>query len=118
MDKYRFYKNEIEWYVDLPAYVEQGGTIEDLQMVEGADVMLDIVSNGNKKVDLNISSEKFEGADQLILKKMGEPLKGGAYYYMKEFEGKEVNLTMWLCKVIEFVFGEIPENIFLARANV
>ena len=115
MNKYGFYKNEVEWFVDMPEYLEKGGSIGDLEMVEGADKMLDIMAEGKKEVILNISTEKFENSDQLNLKEKFSPLKGGGYYFMQEFEGKEINLTMWLCGVIEFVFGEVPANIFVRR---
>lgn len=115
MNKYRFYKNEVEWFVDLPEYLEKGGSISNLEMVEGADTMLDIMSAGKKEVILNMSTEKLDNSDRLTLKEKCEPLKGGAYYFMKEFEGKEINLTMWLCQVVEFEFGEIPTNIFVRR---
>ena len=115
MNKYRFYKNEIEWFVDLPEYLEKGGSIGNLEMVEGADTMLDIIAEGKKEIILYMSTEKLDNAARLTLKEKCEPLKGGAYYFMKEFEGKEINLTMWLCQVVEFVFGEIPTNIFVRR---
>jgi len=115
MRTYRFYKNEIEWFVDLPEYLEKGGDIGDLQMVEGADTMLDIMSEGKKEVVLCISTEKFDGSDQLKLIEKCHPLKGGGYYFMKKFEQEEINLRIWLCRVVEFVFGDIPENLFIKR---
>jgi len=42
---------------------------------------------------------------------------GGGYYYMKEFEGKEVKQNMWLCEVTRFVFNAIPEKIFIKRGS-
>ena len=115
MNKYRFYKNETEWFVDLPEYIENGGSIGNLEMVEGADTMLDMMAEGKKEVMVFISTENFDGSDRLAIKEKCDPLKGGAYYLMKEFEGKEISLTMWLCGVIEFVFGEIPSNLFVRR---
>ena len=118
MTTYRFYKNETGWFVDLPEYIEKGGTIDNLEMVEGADTMLDIIGEGKKEVTLSIATEKFQNSDQLELKEKADQLKGGAYYFMKAFEGKEINLTMWLCGVIEFVFGGIPQQIYLRRENL
>jgi hypothetical protein len=118
MHKYKFEKNGIEWYVDLPGYIENGGSPGELQMVEGADTMLEIMSEGKREVMLTISTERFDRSDELTLKERCGPMKGGAYYFMKEFEGKQINLTMWLCQVIEFVFGEIPSNIFMRREQL
>jgi len=35
---------------------------------------------------------------------------------LEKFEGKELNKRMWLCSVIEFVFADIPEQIYIKRA--
>ena len=115
MNKYRFYKNGREWFVDLPEYLEKGGSVGNLEMVEGADTMLNIIAEDKEEVILYMSTEKLVNSDHLTLKEKCEPLKGGAYYFMKEFEGKEINLTMWLCQVVEFVFGDIPTNIFVRK---
>jgi hypothetical protein len=117
MKKYRFYKNEVEWYADLPEYLEQGGSTGDLQMVEGADKMLDLMSEGETEVTVTIATENFDGADELILNEKCDPIKGGGYYLMPRFEGKQINLTMWLCQVTEFVFGEIPSLLFIKRES-
>lgn len=41
MKPYKFVKTGRDWYIDLPEYIAQGGTMGDLQMVDGADKMLD-----------------------------------------------------------------------------
>jgi len=115
MYKYRFYKNETGWFIDLPEYIEKGGTIDNLQMVEGADTMLDSIAGTADKVVLSISKEKFEGADVLVLKEKADPIKGGGYYFLAQFENKILNLDMWLCDVTEFVLGGIPDAIYLRR---
>ena len=61
MNTYRFYKNEAGWFIDHPAYIQQGGTVADLEMVDGADTMLDIIAAGGNDVHLTISKEPFEG---------------------------------------------------------
>lgn len=115
MTKYRFYKNEAEWYVDLPEYLENGGSIGNLEMVEGADTMLDLVADGKNEIFLHIGTDAFKDSDVLTLLEICDPLKDGGYYLMKEFEGKEVNIKMWLCGVVEFVFGDIPKEIFIRK---
>lgn len=118
MDKYKFYKNEIEWFVDLPEYLESGGSIGDLQMVEGADTILDLMAEGKKNISLNISTQQFEGADELILIEKCDEFTGGGYYLMKTYDGKEIDLKMWLCGVVEFVFNEIPEHLFIQKEKM
>jgi len=85
-------------------------------MVEGADTMLDIIAEGENEVSLIIDRIPFAGSDQLTLKDRCDPYVGGAYYYLQIFEGKEIKLTMWLCSVTEYVFGDLPEQIFIKRA--
>lgn len=113
--KYKFLKKEQEWYMDLPAFLEAGGSMENLQMVEGADKMLDTIAGMEITVTLSIAKEKFEMADVLVLKEKCDRMKGGGYYFMAEFEGKIVNLTMWFCGVTEFVLGDIPPKIYLRK---
>ena len=116
--KYQFSKTGTEWYIDLPEYLEKGGNITNLQMVEGADTMLDIIAGTANKVVLSIAKEKFEGADVLVLKEKADPIKGGGYYFLAQFENKPVNLNMWLCDVTEFVLGDIPAKIYLRREKL
>lgn len=117
MQSYRFIKTGSEWYIDLPEYLAQGGTQGDLQMVEGADKMLDMMAGGAGSVTLSIAKEPFDKADMLSLTEKCDPYIGGGYYLMKDYEGEEVNRTMWLCQVTEFVFGELPEKIYLRKEN-
>jgi len=115
VNKYKFYKNGEEWYIDLPDYLEAGGSIGELQMIEGADIMLDVIAGTDDTVTLFISTEMFEGADVLILKEKCDPIKGGGYYFLAEFEGRTLNQLMWLCGVTAYVLGDIPPNIYLKR---
>jgi hypothetical protein len=117
MKTYKFIRTGREWYIDLPEYVELGGDFGDLQMVDGADRMLDNIAGQADNVSLIISDNKFPGADILILKEKCEPVIGGGYYFLENFEGNKFNQTMWLCQVTEFVFGGIPDQIFIKRDN-
>jgi hypothetical protein len=116
MDTYRFIKEGRDWYIDLPEYLENGGSKADLQMVEGADKMLDYISEGKNTVMLSIDRITFTGSDELRLIERCDPFVGGGYYNLQTFEGKELNQTMWLCAVTEYVFGDLPEQIFIKRA--
>jgi hypothetical protein len=113
MRTFKFLRTGNEWYVDLPEYIEQGGSVGDLQMVEGADKMLDMMAEKENFVLLSISKEPFNGADLLVLTEKCDPYIGGGYYFMKQYQGQEVNRTMWLCQVIEFALGDIPQQIFV-----
>lgn len=115
MNTYRFIKEGRDWYIDLPEYIENGGSKGDLQMVEGADTMLDVISDGTNEVSLTLDRTSFSGSDILTLTERCDPYIGGGYYLLQTFEGKAFNKTMWLCAVTEYVFGDLPAQIFIKR---
>jgi hypothetical protein len=117
METHRFYRDGLGWYIDLPSYLKQGGSLGDLQMVDGADKMLDIMAGNDKDVVVQISTEPFQGSDVLEMTEKCDPYIGGAYYLLNTFEGREINQHMWLCQVTEFVFGYLPERIYVKRIN-
>lgn len=110
MRTFEFIKEDTgRWYVVLP---EWPGIKEELEMVLGADTMLDVASeNGSHKVRLCISEEPFDGSDELALTKVDKV--EGAFYRLTEFEGKNIGLDMWLCNVTKFIFGGFPERIYI-----
>jgi len=116
MRKFRFYKeSDNRWYIDLPEWT---GSKADLEMVAGADNMLDYMAEGNNEVHAYISEIEFECADVLKLKGLADDIGNGAYYFMKKYRGIEINLSLWLCDVTLFVFnGKFPEYIFIASTN-
>ena len=118
METYTFYKEDFGgWYIDLPAYLEQGGSKGDLAMVAGADTMLDIIAGDKKQVTIDLDIKPFDGSDLLELTKVCDPSTGGGYYLMRRFEGRTLNQEMWLCAVTEFVFGYLPERIYVRRVK-
>lgn len=117
MQKYKFIKTGKEWYIDLPGFIEQGGSWGDLQMVEGADIMLNIIAGIEKDLMLYIDRSYFDGSDLLVLTEKCDPHIGGGYYFLKNYNGNEINQILWLCQVTEFVFGEIPDQIFIRKAE-
>jgi hypothetical protein len=117
MNTYKFYKEGLSWYIDLPEYLAQGGSKGDLQMVDGADTMLDLMAKGEPSVVLQISEEPFTGADLVALQEKCDPSIGGGNYFMASFEGEAVQQRMWLCQVTEFVFGYLPDQIFVRRVE-
>src|SRR5574338_1054899 len=110
MTKYRFYKDpENKWFIDLPSWP---GEKAELQMVCGADTMLEYMAEGNDVVFVYISESEFGGCDTLIM--LPEVLPSGAYYLMQRIRGIEINLEMWLCDVTKFVFRKFPEKLYLS----
>lgn len=115
MKTLKFYK-EIDgsWFVDLP---EWEGSKADLQMVAGADTMLDMIAEGEKEVRLNLSEKHFNNSDVLEFKSMAEDLGNGAYYKFEKYKGIEINHDVWLCDVTLEVFGHFPKQIFISAVN-
>lgn len=110
---FKFYKNsKSEWYLDLP---EWEGDLDELQMIDGADQWLDLLSNNALSITVWIADENFKGASILTLLHVREEnLGGGGDYYLESYQSKKVELKLWLCKVTEFVFGNIPQRIYFA----
>lgn len=113
MKRLKFYKeNDGTWFVDLPDWE---GSLADLQMVYGADTMLDIFAEGEKEVMLLLSEKHFEHSDVLEFKNLAEDLGNGAYYKLENYKGININHDIWLCDVTLFVFhGHFPKQIFIS----
>lgn len=117
VNTYTFYKESYGgWYIDLPAYLEGGGSKGDLAMVAGADTMLDIMVAGGDRVALLLSLEPFPGFDELELLRPSDPALGGGDYILRQFKGQQLDHKVWLCGVTEYVFGFLPERIYIKRA--
>lgn len=115
MHTHTFTKEPSGWYIELPDYIQQGGSKADLQMIDGADAMLDIMAAGESSISLIFDDKALEDADKVILLEKCDPYIGGGNYIMPQWEGKTVDRRLWLCGVTEFVFGYIPETIFVKR---
>src|SRR3954470_11592278 len=98
MQTHRFYRENGGWFIDLPEYLEQGGQKGDLAMVSGADTMLDLIAGKDDSVTLQLDLQPFAGSDELLLTEICDPVMGGGYYHMQEFENRKVNQDMWLCE--------------------
>jgi hypothetical protein len=106
MKKFNFYKEQgNRWFINLPDWE---GDKDDLEMVMGADTMLDILAQGEDNVSLSMSDKPFESYDYLLTLKE-EIYEGGMY----ELSSTNFNFDVWLCFVTKFVFGEFPNKIYL-----
>ena len=112
---YKFYKTEDKrWYIDLPTWK---GDKSDLEMVAGADVMLDILSEGKGKLTVDLSDkytdkQKWDKPVILELHEKHAGLTGGGATYMWGDE------KIWLCDVTKFVFdGYFPHFIIFGIIN-
>lgn len=98
-----------EWYIVLPDY---HGPKEDLQMVYGADTMLDMISKYKTEVSIDVAV-KFEDGNYAYhnLRKLTIPEQFdiGGQWYVLEYINRAY--AVWLCDVTKHVFGEFPNII-------
>jgi len=117
LSTYKFAREGTQWFIDLPEYLAQGGSKADLQMVEGADELLDLIANGKRRVTIQLDREPFEGADVLELVELCDAPKGGGYYKLERYRQQKLNKRIWLCDVTLFVFGDMPERIYIKKLS-
>lgn len=120
VETFKFYKDNKRWYIDLPKWEELFNERDSLEMVEGADLMLDHIAGVNRtEVWLKIS-------DTLILRnyldmtQICDPeidLKTGADYIMTNYNGQPFIQKVWLCDVMKFVFGGFPNVVYFEETS-
>lgn len=112
MKTIKFKKEESgRWYAVLNDYK---GSKDDLEMVEGADTMLDIIAQGETEVNLIVSTYKPDYNNYTTLTLIEEtPSIGGGKYLVDKLLNIEYNMIIWLCDVTRFVFKELPKTIYL-----
>lgn len=115
---YRFYKEEEKWYIDLPEWIENGGPKEALQMVLGADDLLDdLTGNIENEITLEISdddNEFFDWDESYMLCKTynNPPGDGATYTCVTNTVSNTREFVVWLCPVTLFIFGSYPYEIY------
>mgnify|MGYP003650028343 CR=1 FL=1 len=107
MKNFKFIKYNDRWYVDLP---EWEGSKDDLEMVSGADTLLDIIAQGDDIVHISWSEELIENYNYKLIFLREEEFIGATYMvegaYITSFEA-------WLCNVTLFVFGYFPKILYI-----
>lgn len=113
---FRFYKDtNNEWYIDIP---EWSGSKAELEMVQGADTMLDIVSDHSNECYLKLSDQPFNGAEVLELEQARiQNHGGGGDYILKKYQSEAINHKVWLCEVTRHVFNGLPAIIYFIKVR-
>ena len=108
--KIRFYREDTRWYADIPSYIEEGGNQADLEMVLGADIWLDILSQYGNEITLEISTEEQEDWDFIEYQKQNEfdDMEG-------VYQDHKSGHLMWLCKVTIWLLGNYPDKIYYRK---
>lgn len=111
MRKFKFYKDpDNSWYIDLPEWT---GSKASLEMVSGADTMLEYLSEGSNEVYAYLSEEYFENSDKIEFIRETDEIGEGAFYKITSFRGVEINVNMWLCGVTEWLYKKYPKVIYI-----
>jgi hypothetical protein len=120
-DIFKFNKeSDGKWYVDLPTWE---GSHADLEMVSGADLMLDMLSGYTDTISLNVSTESFKLRGQIfILSLIGlaDDIGSGAYYHFNNqliIYDTNVDIEIWLCDVMLKIFNHFPQKIYFQIIN-
>ena len=93
------------WYIVLP---EWEGDREDLEMVSGADTLLDYLSEGKDLVTLTVAKIPLEIPRPRVVLTYDHEYMGGAVYRTHHIGGGSLdNMSVWLCKVTKFVYGGV-----------
>ena len=108
--KIRFYREDTRWYADIPSYIEEGGNQADLEMVLGADIWLDILSQYGTEITLEISTEEQEDWDFIEYQKQNEfdDMEG-------VYQDHKSGHLMWLCKITIWLLGNYPDKIYYRK---
>lgn len=106
MREFRFVKLSGKWFVDIP----WDGDINDLQMVSGADTLLDCYNaDGSGFVTcklLEVDDKPNNGCRVTYLKKLSETEYGATY----SVDDEHYRGDIWLCPVLKYVLGEYPDS--------
>jgi len=106
---YRFYVTpEKQWFIDLP---EWEGEKWELEMVSGADTLCTVLAQGEEEVQISFSETGFDGATVRL--EYDFPHEGGAWYKLYTDHSSIPGYPVWLCHVTKFVFGDLPQEIFI-----
>nr|DAN43665.1 MAG TPA: hypothetical protein [Caudoviricetes sp.] len=95
----RFYKEEGKWYIDIP----WDGDKSDLEMVMGADDLLDELNYSREEV-VKIQTLDMSTATTIDLELVESDEMGATYALRTSNNSIYVNY-IWLCNVTKHVFG-------------
>lgn len=102
-----------KWYFRYPEYT---GPHSDLEIVEGAEQLLTLLSDNLNLVQFHVSTTAFDGAS-MIFKKLDETSdeKGANYQlYHNNYQTHQV----WFCAVLEHLMGHFPDVLYAEQVEL
>lgn len=97
-----------KWHLDLPDQ-----EIEDLGETEN---LLNLLSQGEDIIYLQMGDEKFPGASSLIFLEVGPSSSDGGWYLLPSYGEKELDLRIWIGGGIKSILGNFPETIWFYKS--
>lgn len=113
--KHIFYKeSDGRWYIDLPTWT---GSKDDLEMVAGADIILNMLADGKTQIEITFSDQIISGYRNNHLRFVDTAIidntEFGAFYFIDHLEDDLLQMEIWLCDVVKFIFdGSFPKDIY------
>jgi hypothetical protein len=111
---FTFIKKDDIWFIDHSERNELG-IKADCEAIAGADDILDMLARNKKRVTITMDTLPFDRADELELIELCDAPKGGGYYLVRTFRGREINRKIWLCDSTLLLLGEMPERLYVRR---
>lgn len=117
--KVRFFVRDGRWYADV-----KGRTLEENEMVMGADTLLGCIADGRGEITLTLETE--EPKCHLLHLHMASHDGEGATYVptgslynslADKMAGGEIQpfSEVWLCNVVHDIFGDHPKDIYVTK---
>ena len=123
--KLRFFKQDNKWYADVPNH-----TLDENEMVMGADTVLDLIADNKDEVILTLSDE--DDKHSMLTMTIKEHDSEGAYYTISGFlynkfldlfdldsssVSFDITNEVWVCNVTHDIFGNHPNNIYVLNVE-
>jgi hypothetical protein len=97
--------------------VSEGGVVPDQQMLDDTIEVLEKIGRGDQSLVLELDTRPIAEASVLKLLRFGDTGLGGGYYRLCNYYGKVLKHKVWLCDMPLFIFGDMPEKIYLKRIH-
>lgn len=110
--QYRFYKDELGWFIDIKYFPFSRAW---LAMIQGADELLDLLSEGNNEVWLEFSRSTFDNHDGILHRMHRLGLTKGAVYRSDSHTVQNTIFEkdqLWLCPATLWIFFNYPKRIY------
>lgn len=107
MIELEFMRLSNRWFINIP----YNGDVNDLQMVDGADKLLDEIAEGRRIVRIIATIFNNISEPDYILEKIKEDNMGGTYTITGVTNVKQ----LWLCNVTKLIFQNFPNQIYIYK---